>query len=138
MAKKIPKRWVYSPKQGAKPKMPEALKQEVTQRATNLLDSVLKPARIVPPPPEIQWNYIVNLAVNWRGSYFYFGSTWRCPTPDCISEFFDVNFTRLEYAGDNRFNLAYMRHTNQWVTVFYDLTLDECLEEIEKNEMFWP
>jgi len=129
---------MYSPKRGANPKVPEALKQEVIQRAAALLDSVLKPARIVSPPPEMQWNYIVNLYVNWRGSYFYFGSTWRCPGPNCISEFFDAKFTRLEYEGDSRFSLAYMRYTNQWITVFYGLTLDECLVEIEKNELFWP
>jgi hypothetical protein len=127
-----------SPRSGSKPKVPEALKDEVTHKATALLERVLKPARIVPPPPDMQFNYVVDLYVKWHGSYFYFGSTWRCPAPNCISEFFDAKFTRLEYAGGHRFNLAYMRYTNQWVTVFYGLALDECLEEIEKNELFWP
>ncbi len=95
MAKKTPKSWISSPGSGSKAKVSEALKAEVTQRATVLVDTTLKPARIVPPEPDMQFNYIVDLYGNWRGNYFYFGSTWRCPTPDCLSEFFDAKFARL-------------------------------------------
>jgi hypothetical protein len=31
-----------------------------------------------------------------------------------------------------------MRHTGQWFVVHYDLSLDDCLEIIEKNELFHP
>jgi hypothetical protein len=138
MAKKAARRWTYAPKRGSKPKVPEALKDEVTQRATALVDTVLKPARVLRPPPDMQWNYLVNLYTRWYAGYFYFCGTLRCPAPNCLSEFFDLRFTRLEYTGNGRFNLAYMRHTDQWATVFYDLTLDECLEQIAANELFWP
>jgi len=138
MAKKAAKRWTYAPKRGPKPTVPEALKEEVTRRATVLVDTVLKPARVVPPPPDMQWNYLVNLYTRWYAVYFYFCGTWRCPAPNCLSEFFDLKFTRLEYVGNGQFNLAYLRHTDQWATVFSDLTLDECLEQITANELFWP
>jgi hypothetical protein len=31
-----------------------------------------------------------------------------------------------------------MRHTGKWCEVFHDLDLDECLEIVEGNELFWP
>ena len=45
--------------------------------------------------------------------------------------------TRMEYEGSRRFNLAYMRHTGKWCEVFQGLSLEENLETIEKNELFW-
>jgi hypothetical protein len=138
MTKKAPKQWMYSPKRGPKPKVSAALKGEVSRRADALLENVIMPARVVPPPPDMQWNYLVNLYTKWHGSYFYLCGTWRCPADNCLSEHFDLKFTRLEYAGNGQFNLAYMRHTGQWATVFPDLTLDDCLEQIETNELFWP
>jgi hypothetical protein len=44
----------------------------------------------------------------------------------------------MEYVGDNRFNLAYMRHTGQWWEVFQGLTLDECLKTIIEDGIFQP
>jgi len=46
-----------------------------------------------------------------------------------------VRFARLEYAGDEKFNMAYMRHTGQWWEIFQELTLDECIEEIRTNPL---
>ena len=37
----------------------------------------------------------------------------------------------MEYAGDDKINLAYMRHTGQWWEILQELTLDECIEEIK-------
>ena len=44
----------------------------------------------------------------------------------------------MEYIGGRRFALAYMRHTEKWFTVYPSLTLDECLEVIESDELFQP
>ena len=44
----------------------------------------------------------------------------------------------MEYVGGRRFNLAYMRHTEKWWEVYQGLTLEESLETIEKEELFWP
>src|SRR5208337_1865743 len=41
----------------------------------------------------------------------YFCSTWRSPRSNAISEYFEISFARLEYAGGEKFNMAYMRHT---------------------------
>lgn len=55
-----------------------------------------------------------------------------------MSPSFEDKFARLEYTGLDRFNLAFKRHTGQWVEIFTDLTLAECLEEIEAGNFFVP
>jgi hypothetical protein len=138
MAKKPRGQWVYSPKSAPKPKISKALKQTVTERCNVLVETVLKPKAIEPPPENMEFNYIVDLSTRWYGSYFYFCATYRCPSPECIAEFFEIKFARLEYAGGDRFHMAYMRYTDQWQEVYQDQTLDECLESIENDPMFMP
>ncbi len=62
-------------------------------------------------------------------------ATWRSPGPNAMSEFFESRFARLEYAGDEKFNMAYMRHTGQWWEILQDLTLEECIEEMRTNPL---
>lgn len=89
---------------------------------------ISKPTFILTPPKDPQWNYVVDILTKWYQRYFYFGSTYRCPNPNCISEFFESRFARLEYVGNRKFNLAYMRHAGQWWGIFQGLSLQECLE----------
>lgn len=140
MAKKPPKRWIYSPKSWPKPKASEVLKKEVKQRANKLVEEVIKPKSIKDnSPPDTDFSYVVDVFTKWHGStFFYFVSRWRCPSPNCISEFFELKFTRLEYTGEDHFSLAYMRHTGQWFTVLTDVPLEMCLTEIEHNQLYWP
>ncbi len=138
MAKRKPKRWMYSPKSLPKPKVPDAVKQEVAARCDALVESVLKPEHIKPPPENPQFNYIVDLYNKWYRSFFYFCAKYASPGPYAIAPFFELKYTRLEYVGGDRFNLAYMRHTNQWQEVYQELSLDECLETIRKEALFWP
>jgi hypothetical protein len=138
MKKRPPRQRVYGPKSEPKPKIPESLKQVVAARCNAFVDTVLKPERIHPPLDDTRFSYIVDLSTQWYHSFFYFCATYRCPAPECISEFFEVKFTRLEYSGGERFNLAYMRHTDKWQEVFQGLTLDECLKTIEEMPVFWP
>jgi len=132
------KRWMYVPPKQAKPKVPEYVKATVKCRADDFVESFLKPQFIKPPPRDYEWNYPVDIFTKWHQRYFYFCSTWRSPRPDAISEFFEARFARLEYAGDEKFNMAYMRHTGQWWEIFQDLTLDQCIEEISINPLLWP
>jgi hypothetical protein len=44
----------------------------------------------------------------------------------------------MEYAGSDRFNLAYMRHTEKWWEVAQGLTAEECLEMIREGGIFMP
>jgi hypothetical protein len=58
-----------------------------------------------------------------------------CPAANAISQHFEVKFARLEYVGDGRFNMAFLRHTGQWFEFLSETSLDECLEEIKINPL---
>lgn len=130
------KRWVYSPKKPPKPKVPDAVKQKVTTSADELVETVLKPKNIQPPPENPQFNYIVDIYTKWYRGYFYFYAKYCCPSPHCFEPFFDSGFARMEYVGRDCFNLSYMRHTGKWTEIFTGLSLEECLTAIKEEPFF--
>ncbi len=132
------KRWMYVPPKPPKPKVPEYMKSAVENKADDFVESFLKPQFIKDPPKDLAWNYVVDISTKWHQRYFYFCSKWRSTGPNAISEFFEVRFARLEYVGEDKFNVAYMRHTGQWWEIFQELALDECIEEIKGNSLLQP
>jgi hypothetical protein len=132
------KRWVYSPQKPSKPQVPDAVKREVMTKANELVDIVLKPKNINPPPDNPQFNYIVDIYTKWYRSYFYFYAKYCCPSPNCIAPFFDAGFARIEYIAPGHFNLSFMRHTDQWMEIYTGLSLEECLTSIKEEPSFMP
>lgn len=132
------KTWRLCPPRRLRHKVPESVKTRVEEKADDLIQSTLKPEHIKSPSPDARFNYIVDIYSKWYHNYFYFCATYRCPAPNSISEFFETRFARLEYAGNETFNLSYMRHTGQWIELFDNLTLDECLESIKSEPHYLP
>ncbi len=134
------KRWAYTPPKKSKSKVPETLKAELAEKAKKLIEVTFKPYRLKldENAKEHGWNYVVEMYTKWWRNYFYFCSKYHCPSPHALSEYFDECFTRMEYVGGRQFNLAYKRHTEQWWEVFQELTVEECFEMIEGNQIFWP
>ena len=132
------KMWIFSPPKQAKPKLPNAVKVNVTAKANDLIDTVLKPKHVKPPSGNERFNYIVNIYSKWYHNYFYFCSKYACPGPHAISPYFEANFARLEYVGNGCFNLSYMRHTGKWLAIYTELSLDECLAAIRDEPHFLP
>ena len=130
--------WVSSLQRQPKPKMPEAIKAKLEVKAGELVDSILKPMNVKPPREDEQFNYIVDIYSKWYRNYFYFCSKYACPGPNAISPYFEGKFARLEYVGNERFNLAYMRHTGKWYEIYTELSLDECLAAISDAPHFLP
>jgi hypothetical protein len=130
--------WVYSPPKPTKATVPDDIKAKMETKARELIDTVLKPKHIKPPPKDARFNYLIGLASKWHGPYFYFTSTCACPGPNALSPTFEAKFARLEYVSRHRFNLSYMRHTGKWVELFAGLTLDECLKSIQEDPWFVP
>jgi hypothetical protein len=120
------------------PQVPDSIKAEVEAKAKELVQSYLQPTFIEPPPEDAKWNYIINIFTKWRGSNFYFCSTYACPGPNAISPTFETTFARMKYVGNGKFNLAYMRHTENWEEVFQGLSLDDCLQMIRDVGTFQP
>ena len=132
------KRWVYSPKKQSSSKISDDLKQIVKDKADKLVDTVLIPQHVKPPPEDNHFNYLVNIYTKWYRNYFYFCSTYNSPGPYAISPSFEDKFARLEFMGADRFNLAYMRHTGQWYEIAQSISLDEALEMIRDSGHFHP
>lgn len=130
--------WMIVPPKKVKCKVPEHIKIKVEEKAENLIQLVLKPEHIKTPQEKENFNYIVDIYSRWHRSYFYFCAKYRCPSPNRISEFFESRFARLEYIGNERFNLSYMRYTEQWIELLTGLSLDECLESIRNDPLYTP
>jgi hypothetical protein len=133
---KSKKQWTWGP---ARPsKIPDALKREVSDKANALLKNHIRPEHIEPPPKKPKVNYLEDVFTKSRGRYFYFMAKYATPGPDRIDPDFEVGFARLEFVGDNRFDLAYFRHTAKWWPVFSDLTVDEALDLVKSEGLFNP
>ena len=115
MAKKV---WMPGTKRSPAPKVPDSTKLHVKSRADRLIETVLKPRYIEPPPENSDLNYLADIYSNWHGRYFYLCSKYNCPAPNAMSPSFEDKFARLEYTGPDCFNLAFKRHTDQWVEIF--------------------
>jgi hypothetical protein len=129
---------MYKPRKKISTKIPESTKAQVKARADTLVEKVLKPKYIEPPPKNSDFNYLVDIFTKWHGNYFYFCSRYNCPSPRALSPSFEDKFARLEYSGPDRFNLAFKRHTGQWVDIYPGLSLEECFHEIEDGTFFFP
>lgn len=132
----VRRQWIWAPDRRHKPHVPDELKEEVKQEADALVANVLKPKYLKPSPKNPLWNYPIDLWTRWHHSFFYFCATWASPGPNALSPTFELRFARMEYAGERRFNLAYMRHTGQWWEVHKRLPLEKCLELIGEGGMF--
>jgi hypothetical protein len=132
--------WMKAPPKKLKPRVPDALKSDITEKANTLIEAKLKPRKLEldKSAKEHGYNYVIDMYTTWWRNYFYFCAKYHCPSPNAISENFEVRYARLEYVGDRRFNLSYMRHTGQWCEVYPGLPLDDCFETIEEEQLFWP
>lgn len=130
--------WVYAPKKPTPPKVPESLKREVETKANELVETVLKPTHVLPPPEDPQFNYIEDITTKWYRSYFYFTALYRSAGPYAMGGTFESKFARLEYIGDGRFNLAAMRYTEEWMEIAPNRALDECLAAVRDDPWFHP
>ena len=135
---KMPKICGYSPRKQPGPKVPDTVKSEVEQAASELIDKVLKPKCIEPPPQDTQFNYLVDIFTKWYRNYFYLCGTYNCPGPNRLSPSFETRFARMEYRGPDHFDLAYLRHTGEWIEIYQDLSLKECLKAIQDDPWFCP
>jgi hypothetical protein len=135
-ARKKPRRVWGRTRRGPKPKIPAYFKERVGAAANRLVEEVLKPRYVVPPPAEPQWNYKIDIYTTWFRGYLYFCATYACPGPNALSPTFETRFARMEYAGEERFHLAFMRYTGEWIEVYRDFTADQALNAIRDDPYF--
>jgi hypothetical protein len=117
--------------------VPARLRQQIDRWAETWLTTKflrLLELRAQDPGP---FNYPIAVFSEWRGKAFYLNVRYRTRnrTPE---DDFVVRHARMTWTGFGRFDLAYLRHTDKWFTVYRGLTVADCLCEIEENEIFWP
>ena len=130
------KRWMYNPPRSTPPKIPESIKADVTAKANELIETSLKAAYIKPHTENEQFNYIIDIYGKWYRSSFYFCATYRVAGPHPTVPTFEAKFARMTYAGNNHFHLSFMRYTGQWIQLYSDLPVDECLATIRDDAYF--
>ena len=116
------------------------IKEALTQEVESLIERKFKPglARSAESAQRHGFNYVVEIYTEWRGRFFYICSKYCNPRPHAAEGYFQVRNTRMEHIGGGRFALSYMRHTGRWCEVYHGLTMSECLETVESEELFWP
>ncbi len=113
-------------------------KAEVETKAKDLIDNVIKPKYVLPPPLEAQFNYIADIRAKWYRNYFYFFSIYICPGPNALFPTFESRFARMEPLGGGKFALYFMRYTGEWVGIYDSLSVDECMKAIRDDAWFQP
>lgn len=132
------KAWMIRPGKSPKPSVPDSIKADVEAKATNLIENILKPMHVQKPKGDEQSNFIIDISAKWHRNYFYLVSTYACPGPNALSPTFESNFARLEYIGDAKFALYFMRHTGEWVGLYDALSVDESVQAIQDDAWFVP
>lgn len=129
------KMWVYVGPEKKRFMPDQAMKQNVEKGAKELIEK-LKLKFIRKTPPTCQCNYVIDVYGKWYRCWYYFYSTYSCPGPNAMSPTFESRFARMEYRGEGRFDLSFMRHTEEWVMVYPSLTLEQCLRTIDEDAFF--
>jgi hypothetical protein len=141
-----PSAWIYDPAwrfKHSKAKVPDSVKADVLTKAQELIEK-LKPEHVKPPTKGSIANYIVDIYSKWHGPFFYFYSKYKTRGPWAIAPSFEHAFARLQYADRNpktgrpQFNLAYHRHTGEWLTLDELIPLKKGLDEIASSGFYLP
>ena len=132
------KTWMPASPRRTKPQVPDSIKRILKEKADEIIENVLKPEHIKSPPTDNDCNYLVEIYSKWYRNYFYFCAKYNCPSQNAISPSFETKFARMEYVGNERFNLSYMRHTEQWWEIYQELPMLECLKLIAEEPNFMP
>lgn len=128
MVSRKKKTWVYSPPRKPKPKVPDEIRQALQEKGDEIVEKIFKSEYLKPVPEQLTINHLIGFYTKWYRNYFYFCSKYKCP-PEAYSSSFESKFARIEYIGNNKFELSYMRHTGQWGQLGTG-TMDDCLKSI--------
>jgi len=134
----IKKGWFSVPPKKVKIKVEDNTKDRIQEKVNLLIESYLKPEYVKTNPEDEEFSYVVDIYSKWHRTYLYFTAKYRCTAIDCVKEFFEEKFARLEYIGEDQFNLAYFRHTGQWWEIRKQVTLKAALETVKDDPNCMP
>mgnify|MGYP000055969020 CR=1 FL=1 len=131
MAKKKPQMgWVYSPT------ATKTDKDKISKQFEPIIEELKKNLKPIPEPQE--YNHCIDVFGKWRGNYLYIKQKFKVGGENRYKDFFDVGIARLEYYGENRFNLSYYRYTGKWepLYMYQDISFEEAKKAILEDSMF--
>ncbi len=131
MAKKKPKMmWVYSPK------ATKVQKDAISRQFEPVIEELKKEIQPIPEPQE--FNHCIDVFSKWRGNFFYIMQKYKTGKNATAKDFFDIGLVRLEFYGENRFNLSYFRHTGKWqpLLIYNDISFESAKEAILEDPVF--
>ncbi len=122
--------WVYSPTAEKRDK------DKISKQFEPIVEELKKSLRPLPEPQK--WNHCIDVFSKWRGNYFYIMQKYKVGGENRLKDFFDAGIARLEYYGEDRFNLSYFRHTGKWEPLFMyqDISFEEAKKAILEDPMF--
>lgn len=132
------KTWGPSSSRQEKSQVPDSIKVSLKEKADEIIKNILKPEYIKPAPADNDFNYLVDIYSKWYKNYFYFCAKYNSPSPSAISPSFETKFARMEYVGSEKFNLSYMRHTEQWFEIYQGLSMLDGVKLISEGGHFMP
>jgi hypothetical protein len=113
---------------------------EVEQtKLTTLFESLINQykEKFIEAQPNKEENYIVNFYSKFYRGFFYLCADYKAEYENRISDGYERKFARLEFINDNKYNLAYFRHTGQWWTIERNVTREFCLTYITNNSLLF-
>ncbi|MBL0319342.1 MAG: hypothetical protein IPP74_08660 [Alphaproteobacteria bacterium] len=130
------RQWVRVPPKPAKQKVSPEFMRMVDKAVTTCIETTLKP-RYFSEKPFDEARRLVNIYAKWHQQHFvHFLAEFHDTRPNVIQEHYSDPFARMAYMGDERFNLAYMRHTGQWWDKYQNIPLKDCLDAIKNDDFF--
>ncbi len=138
MAKKV---WYFNSKPN--PKMDELTKKRIDERCGRFIESVLKPKFISSSNEsselDVPNTIVVDIYFKWWRNFIHFYAKYRDTRPELEAiGTSDLKLARIEYLEEDKYNLAYFRHTGKWWKIFFGISLEECFEAIEDMPHFHP
>ena len=116
-------------------------KDDIAEVCRRFIDERLKP-RFLSEIRPTKFNYPVDLHGRWRGHSYSFLTRYRSGLAENLGEEFDAPFARLDHVEEKfdrvLFDVMWPRHTGRFWPLRTEVTLDEALEIIEKEELLWP
>jgi len=129
------KAWRPAPPRQTKSQVPDSIKRILQEKVDETIENILKPAHI---KSENDFNYLVDIYSKWNRNYFHFCVKYICPSPNAISPSFEMKSARMEYVGNDKPHISYMRHTKKWLDLYQGLSIHECLKSIAEEPCFIP
>ncbi len=136
MTKKSRKIWQQSTPRKTSVKIPDAAKKQIQEQCDRFIESTLKPQHLKRNSPDSFLGSCEEISGKWYRSFFHFYAIKQYSRSENLP--IEIRFARLEYRGENQFNLAYFRHTGQWWTIQEGISLEACFREIEINPLLQP